>query len=383
LSESWQYLSVLKGLEAEYRALGWLSADDSAVVTPLIQLWHKVPKSETGEGAAAANDAPGPSQSELFGRQRGEIVWQRLEKQLLRSINRTWLPDRPILLDGDWLEDAEAFDTVLANCRMAARRPLPVTGLDRPPDYASVVARAVQADAGGVVLRLTRNDFRTRTAGELEAAIDAWAASLGLSPSEVDVVLDLRVVQSLFRERDERFVESMLGTLPHIGDWRNLALVGSGMPANAKSFQRNDITPFARPEWWVWLALRQLANEFARLPIFGDYGVIHPDRVEAIGNPKINVRIPAVMYTSHDDCLMVRGKDLNRGWTVADVGRLFRRLMDGPDWCDRDFSKGDAWIADVESGQTETAGGWMSWKRAGQCHHWTYVSRQLANLLDS
>lgn len=379
MSESWQYLSILKGLQAEYGALGWLTPEDAARVTPLIQLWHRTPKSETGDETTDSVDNYGDGQAELFGRQRGELVWRRMSGQLLSKVKASWLPDRPLLLDGEWLDDAEAFETVLANCRMAARRPLPVTGLDRPSDYAAVVARAVATDGAGAVLRLGRNDFRTRPADELRAAIDRWLDSLRLGPAQVDLVLDLRVAELLSRERDEFFLESMLRTLPHIDQWRNLAFAGSGMPANAKAYQRDDITPFARSEWWVWLALRQHAKEFARFPVFGDYGVIHPDRVEAIGNPKIRVRIPAVLYTSHDDCLMIRGKDLNREWTAADVRKLFRRLIDGPDWCQPGFSRGDAWIADVVAGR-EGSGGWMSWKRAGQCHHWAYVSRQLASL---
>jgi hypothetical protein len=383
LNEPWRYLAVLKGLEAEYRALAWLSIDNAASVTPLIQLWHKAPKPEGGDAAGDSDDQARGDQVELFGRQRGEAVWRRLSRQLLANVRETWPHGRPLALDGEWLEDAEAFETVLDSCRMSGRPPLPVTGLHRTAEYSEVVDRTIRKDGAGAVLRLGRSDFRNDSADDLRHTVDEWLASRELLPGSVDVVLDLRAIQSPFRERDEYFLKSMLRLLPHVEEWRNLAFAGSGMPENARSFGRDDITPFARSEWWVWLALRQRGRDIPRLPVFGDYGVIHPERVEAIGNPKVTVRIPAVLYTSNDDCLMVRGKDLNRGWTIDDVRHLFRRLIDGPDWCDRGYSKGDEWISDVVSGKTETAGGWMSWRRAGSCHHWTYVSRQLASLLDS
>ena len=379
--EPWKYLSVLKGLQAEYGALVALEPPESATVTALVQLWHRLPKPDANDQTPGSDIDANSEQGELFGMPRGEAVWRRLSGQLLSKVKDKWDPDRPVLLDGEWLEDAVAYETVLDNCRMSGRRPLPVTGLGRAEAYQAVISRAVRADGGGVVLRLGRDDFRGRAPNEVKELINGWLASLGLRPDEVDVVLDLRSIEKLFRERDELFAEAMLRTLPHLHDWRNLALVGSGIPVNAKGFQADDITPFARPEWWLWLALRQRLKVIGRIPVFGDYGVIHPDRVEAIGNTKAYSRIPAILYTSHDDYLMVRGRDLNRGWTTADERRLFQRLLDGPDWCGPTFSKGDEWIADVALGR-DGPGGWMTWKRTGECHHWTYVSRQLANQLD-
>ena len=389
MAEQWEYLSIVKGLQAEYGALVDLGPDTAAYVTPLIQLWARQPKEEDGAAEPdessdqeVAEDAR-PEQQPMWDEGVVGLVWGRLKRQLLAQVKRKWPADRPVILDGEWLKDPEAYRTILSNCRTLHRRPLPVTGLTRDEGYQAVVANSVAMDAGGLVLRLGRDDFLASAPGTLTERIESLLARFGLTPADVDVVLDLRFVGPRHRERDEIFAESMIRSLPHLEKWRNVALVGSGMPRDGKGFRTNDITPFWRNEWWVWLELRRraAAQGFGRLPIFGDYGVINPEPVEApTGDSRPLSRIPQVRYTAGDNCLMIRGLDL-RETDPAHLQPLFQQLINGRDWCQASFSKGDAWIARVAAG-SPNPGTWSTWKRHGQSHHWTYVSQQLATRFD-
>ncbi len=386
MAEQWEYLSIVKGLQAEYGALVDLNPDIAAHVTPLIQLWARKPKEEEGSAEPddnsdlEATEQARPQQEPMWDEGVVGIVWGRLNRQLLAHVKRKWPADAPVILDGEWLEDPESYRTILSNCRTVHRRPLPVTGLARDEGYQAVVASSVAIDAGGLVLRLGRNDFRSPEPETLSERIESFLSRFGLKPSKVDLVLDLRFVSFLHRERDEIFAESMIRSLPHLEQWRNLALVGSGMPRDGRGFRTNDVTPFWRNEWWVWLELRRRIASLGlqRLPVFGDYGVINPEQVEVpTGDSRPLSRIPQVRYTVGDNCLMIRGLDL-RDTDPAHLKPLFQQLLDGRDWCGATYSKGDGWIARVAAG-SPNPGTWSTWKRNGQSHHWTYVSQQLAS----
>jgi hypothetical protein len=365
----------LKGLQAEYSALASLDPTVAATVTPLIQLWNRGTASDSEDPEGGDDEPHGAiGQQGMWGEPAGDLVWRRLKRQLLDKVKDRWLTSAPLLLDGGWLETASAFENVVRNCRASGRPVVPVTGIDRADGYQAVVARSIHRE--GAVLRLVRSDFEPAGSVRLKAAIDEVLERLGTEPVAVDVVLDLRYIREPYRERDELVAESMLRSIPYLRDWRNLAVAGSGIPPNAGGFNRDDITPRARNEWWLWQELRRRAHVVARVPVFGDYGVIHPEPVEQPTESRRLPRIPAIAYTAGDDFLMVRGIDLNRGDPQV-VRDLFKRFMNVREWCGADFSVGDTWMARAAAGEINL-GNWMSWKRAGESHHLTYVSRQLA-----
>jgi len=361
MAEKWFYLSTLKGRQAEYGALAELDPETSRRVTPLIQLW---PGNTEDDGSVLQQFWPDEGEDAVSG---------SLIKQLLEKVKDTWSPDRPVLLDGEWLAGAAAFKGVLAASRAFGRKPLPVTGLGRSDAYQNVIAESIALDHLGCVLRLVRDDFRDDFAQRLEA----FLSRLGLPPSEIDVVLDLGHLERQYLERDEIFAASMIRSLPHLQDWRNLVLVASAAPASARGFQPNGIEPYPRLEWWLWQLLQERADSLDRLPTFGDYGVIHPDRVEESANPRALPRVPQIRYTGESECLVVRGLDLNKH-DADHVPPLFRQLMKRDEWCGHKYSAAERWIADVAQGNQKVGNG-MVWKRVGTVHHWTFVIQQLAN----
>ena len=386
MAETWQHLVVMKSLPAEYRALRSLGADVSRSLTPLVQLWDRMPTPEVEEeGEEDGHEGQEPQSDGLFGQQPiwgegpGERVWRRLQRGLRSKSAGAWPKDRAILLDGGWLPSASDFATVLVNCLADGFSAVAVTGIDRPAAYQQAVADVASPARGGLVIRLRPADFGTRAAA-LAEGIDGVLAATGLEPSSCDIVLDLGCLDPAFDERDEMNAESMLRALPRLGDWRNVATVGSSTPQDVRGFDRDDIRPYRRLEWRLWLELRARRGSLGRLPAYGDYGVIHPARVEPMGAQRKLPRIPKLLWATRDEMLMVRGHDL-RGGDDGGLADLRARLEETGDLPSPDFSAGDRWFARAAGG-LGGPGSWGTWKWAGQVHLLTHTSLQLANLAE-
>lgn len=364
----WSYVTIMKGREAEYGALALLDQKTSDEVTPMIQLWP-------------GQSSNGGETEQMWPDNGGDKVARDLITNLLARIKDRWPEDRPVLLDGEWLANGAAYTQVLDAVRGAGRRPLPVTGLERPDDYQQVVAQAVAQDGQGCVLRLGRDDFTDGFAGRLDARV----AKLGLTPDQIDIVLDLREIEQRYLVRDEILVTNVIRSLPHLEDWRNLALAGSSAPARVKvdDYPLDSITPYPRLEWWLWQMVRKRGEAIGRLLIYGDYGASHPDRVEESSSPGSLPRIPQIRYTGENETLLLRGQDLKKDETDPDQ---FRRLLgkliaDKARWSGDDYSWAERWIIEVARGGANLSIA-MIWHRVWTVHHWTFVIQQLASRSD-
>lgn len=387
MAAAWRQLVVMKSLPAEYRALRSLRPDVARAVTPLIQLWDRKPTASVEEGEQEPDEAD-PASAGFFGQQPiwedGEAhpVWKRLRNGLFTKSRGSWSKDQAILLDGEWLDDPAAFPTIVANCRAADMIVVPVTGLDRSAAYGEAIV-ASTSGRDGLVVRLRPTDF-LGGATNLRERLNRLLAPTKLGPTGADLVLDLGCLEDAFLERDELNAESMVRALPYLDDWRNLAIVGSGIPREVTEsrFKRDEITPFRRLEWLLWKELLARRDHIGRLPAYGDHGVIHPDRVEPIGEPKSLPRIPKIIYATRDELLMIRGHDLRSAGDDGQLRTLLDLLKDNGAWAGPAFSDGDAWF-DRAARSIDTPGDWGTWKWAGQVHLLTHTSQQLASLLDS
>jgi hypothetical protein len=363
MATPYSYVTVVKGRQAEYGGLLELDQETTDAVTPIIQLWPGV---ASGESETA----------QMWPDNGGDQVARDLVSQFLERVQDIWPSDRPVILDGDWLATADAFEQVLEASRGAGRLPLPVTGLGRSGDYQMVVARAIASDGQGCVLRLTREDFGEGFAGRLDSVV----RQLGLTPDQIDIVLDLHEIDHRYLERDEILAANMVRALPHLPEWRNLALVGSSAPASARAFPQNDMATYPRLEWWLWQMLEKRRATLGRLPIYGDYAVIHPDRVEESDNPRALPRIPQFRITGEQECLLVRGVNLNRPETDQEHMRplLDKVIADEHWWSGDNYSWAERWLVGVARNGA-SVGNAMIWKRVGLVHHWTFVIQQLAS----
>lgn len=387
MTSTWRHLVVMKSLPAEYRALRSLRPEIANGVTPLIQLWDRTPTPGVEEGEPDQDEVEAPEfglfdQQSMWEDGQAQPVWKRLRNGLFTKTRGNWDKGQAILLDGEWLDDPEAVTTVIANCRAAGMLVVPVTGLSRTAAYEQAIVTSSSDDRGGLVVRLRPADFVAGPVA-LRERLDTLLEPMQLRPGGVDVVLDLGCLDDALLERDELNAESMIRGLPYQGDWRNLAIVGSGTPKEVTEsrFKRDEVTPYRRLEWLMWLELIARRTHLGRLPVYGDYGVIHPDRVEPIGEPKSLPRIPKIPYASGDEMLMVRGHDLRSG-EDGQLRVLLDLLKENGAWPGPDFSEGDAWFDRAARG-VATSGDWGTWKWAGQVHLLTHTSQQLANLSES
>lgn len=338
MTATWRQLVVMKSLPAEYRALRYLRSDVAKAVTPLIQLWDRKPTASVDEGDLDPDEnEPGDvgffDQQPIWADGQAQPVWKRLRNGLFTKTRGSWDKQQAILLDGEWLEDPEAFTTIVANCRAAGIPVIPVTGLDRTVPYGQAIVDLTASDRGGLVVRLRTSDFGGGTTA-LRERLDTLLAPVKLRPAGVDLVLDLGCLDEAVLERDELNAESMIRALPYLDDWRNLAIIGSGTPKQVTEsrFKRDEITPYRRLEWLLWKELLARRAHIGRLPIYGDYGVIHPDQVEPIGEPKSLPRIPKIIYASRDEMLMIRGHDLRPAGDDGQLGVLLDLLKKNNAW---------------------------------------------------
>lgn len=356
----------MKGRDAEYGALTQLDGPAIAAVTALVQLWP---------GQAAGADPAHPS---MWPADEADEVFRRLQAGLLKPLADQDAAVRALLLDGEWM-DPEAFGEVIERCCSMGLRPVPVTGLRRDGRYQAVIARAIERCGTGVVLRLGRDDF-SPTQTELAERIEDFLEFAQVAPGSADIVLDLRWIARETWEADAIWARSAVLALPHARDWRNLAVAATGTPANAAGLEQKAIEIRPRIEWWLWKTLVEEGERLSRIPVFGDYGAVHPDRVEEGIDPKFGKRIPLLRYATGDQELLVRGADLER--EPAHLPEMLERLIaeraDSPEGFDASFSAGDAWIADT-SERVAHPGNRATWKLVSQNRHIALVSWQLAN----
>lgn len=344
----WTYLAILKGKQGEYAALGDLDPATRAKVTPLFQL-----RNNKGDEAAVAELA-----------------------SAMKNLRTGWDPERPVLLDGDWMTNQEwglwrALDAVHSHGRPA----LPVTAIGRSSTYQRSVKRAVEAWHEGVVIRLGREDF-SRTEG-VTGLLGGLVSDLGVEPAQVDLILDLRSIQQAHLDADEIAAIGMLNQLPHIGEWRHLAIAATGMPASVSAFPRNQITPLRRLEWWLYQGVRSQSHSIGRLPTFGDYGITHPDQVEDSTNPKFMRPTAHLRYATDNNWLIVKTRTIDSGGIDA-LPELFRALVERPEYQCVGTSSADRWVEEVSKGKVRP-GNTTTWRQHGTGRHLTVATQQLSN----
>lgn len=344
----WTYLAILKGKKGEYAALGDLDPATRAKVTPLFQL-----RSNQGDQAAVAELA-----------------------SAMKDLRTGWEPEGPVLLDGDWMTSQEwglwrALDAVHSHGRPA----LPVTGIGRSSAYQRSVRRAAQTWHEGVAVRVGREDF-SRPEG-IAGLLGQLLADLGVVPSQVDLILDLRSLQEGHLAADEIAAIGMLNQVPHIGEWRHLALAGTGMPASVSGFPRNEISPVRRLEWWLYQGVRSQHHSIGRLPTFGDYGISHADQVEDSTDPKYMRPTAHLRYATDNDWLIVKTRTIDSGGIDA-LPELFRALMERPEYQSVSTSSADRWVDQVGKGSV-SPGNTTTWRQHGTGRHLTVATRQLSS----
>lgn len=157
-------------------------------------------------------------------------------------------------------------------------------------------------------------------------------------------------------------------------NWRTLTLLGTAMPATTTEVGRNNAAELPRSEWVMWKLIRESRG---RQMSFGDYAVQSVDALSSF-NPLYMQTSAQMRYTVSNAWFVVRGSSTRTGG-FKQSHELARIITEHNEFSGRDFSAGDAWIADCAALET-TSGNATTWRNVTTNHHLVMVLRQLANL---
>jgi hypothetical protein len=207
---------------------------------------------------------------------------------------------------------------------------VPVTGtiMDRGLEYVEAVRDIAVTDRKGVCLRLARDELEEPAL--LEESIHETLQALGVTPAKTDLVMNFAFVGKDKAERLRSVARDALDAINAMGDFRNIVLSGTSVPAQLGKRTKGEVLRFRRIEYEIWSDVaRMLAG--TRHLAFGDHGIIEIHHAP----PAKVVNVPArIRYTTPVDHVIRRAA---RG----DYQELCKELVTSKDFMGRDFSVGD------------------------------------------
>lgn len=355
------YVPVLKGKDGELRALEQLPPKARRNITPFID----IPRRDLDIKTSRPKDS----------------IDAYLEKKA-NKIHMFWGTNQKIFVDVFDLDlglrtpsGTHFVEFLFSQFRGHGVKAIPVIGLDRSEnlDYLSAVRNAILADKRGVCVRLLHEDMETAT--DTYTSVNDLVGSLGLSKSEVHLLMDFRDISEDNLHDVANIATAFLSGLPNTSDWKTITLSSSGFPENLGGVSPRSIKTLPRTEWSLRKELVLRKRNIPRFPAYGDYGICHPDLLDF--DPKSHTPSAAIRYT------------IDRGWLIVKAGSIkkykfeqFRELSDilrkRPEYCGVNYSWGDKYInecADCSVGM----GNLTTWRRVGTNHHITLVGNQIAN----
>ena len=237
------------------------------------------------------------------------------------------------------------------------------------PTAATAVRDAHDNDGRGAGLRVQLEAM----AGETPVAIARRAAQdLEMDPQEIDLMVDLGYLD-WDTDPDVDGLGDVVRALRQDAPWRNIVMMSTTIPSSfSKSVApTGSVTLLPRHEKTVYAGLRVRLK--ADCPIYGDFGVQHPDPPTEGGGPGMRAN---VRYTTDNGVLVARGRS-----PVVEVGNIeypdiCRALTENRHFSGPSFSWGDGTIADCAHGLLAPGGSEM-WRAAGTSHHLQHVLQEL------
>lgn len=349
------YVPILKGRAAEYDALGALTEAQAMGLTPLVEVmpipWDHV------ESRPAAT------------------VGKHIETCAV-NVTRAWGTDRRLFVDFLHLDPHDRVDgrhPIAAFFDVAAReglRPVAVVGVDRDVEYRAAVRETL--DGQGVCMRLRSADL-VRPSGRDEVL--RLVEDLGLGAGDVDMLIDLRELNAETVDFNVIGAVGVLNMVPTPEAWRSLTVAASAFPLDLSAMLPASEETYPRTEWTVWNALS--AYGLARMPTFGDYAIGHPDLPPSL-DPRL-LRVSAQLrYTADDYWLVFKERNI-RDYGADQFIAICQRLVLRPEYRGRQFSWGDAYVAERADQSDPRPGNPRTWRKVGTNHHLAVVIDQVAS----
>lgn len=236
----------------------------------------------------------------------------------------------------------------------------------------SSVSAFAATDGNGVRIRLPADDVTAYSS--LATELDAALSSVGVAPTDVDLVLDLGFVETGSVSAFAALVPLIIPTLPHVNKWRNLVLLSGAFPENLGSLTPYVPGAFARHDAELWRRVSGLTSTIRELG-FGDYATSHPVAATVSGpwRSASNIRyaeaLTWIALKSNMD--RIRGNH-----TFFDICSQLLKSTPSPlqppgfSWGDGEFHRCASGIGGPGNGTT-----WKAWSRS---HHISTVVDRLA-----
>lgn len=245
---------------------------------------------------------------------------------------------------------------------------IPVTGIGRATTFQAAVNRVATANGRGAALRLQGSDLDRPTT--LLGYAQATAVDIGLTPSQIDVIVDVEALTMPTLPGRITAVTTVLTALTS-DRWRSYFVVAGGYPGNPTGVAIGSATSLQRADWSFWLAGR---SGFPVQTTYGDYGVDTPSFAASGGRAYSNIK-----YTTASQWLFIRGENVTapRGFTIFNDN--CRILVPRPEFSGATFSFGDGFF-DAKAAAGATSGNPTQWRTAMYSHHIAIVLDQLTGL---
>ncbi len=350
MKDAHRYVPVLKWKAGEQTALRNLTPDVKQAIFPLLEVVDVSVR--TGGGATKSL------------REHLNHAASQMEK--------CWGTSAPLLLDthllspGRDVEGASALAYVVEQAHALNVAAVPVVSTDCTPDDLRAVAGA--AAGLGVAVRAPIGNV---VKPSFPSVLMRTLKTLGVSPGQVDFVLDVREVGEDNREAMAVAVEAALTRLPATSEWRSLTVAAAAFPVNLTGMKPG-LHMLPRADWTMWTSLSGLPRQ----PDFGDYAIAHPD-LPNLDMRKVKVSA-SIRYTAPDSFVVARGRVVtdDRHGGYAQFITLSGDLVNHRAFAGPSFSWGDDYIVTCADGGP--SGNLTTWRQVGTNHHITMVVKQLA-----
>ncbi|OQY72389.1 MAG: hypothetical protein B6D44_10205 [Ignavibacteriales bacterium UTCHB2] len=340
-----QYAPILKGKRGEFRALAALNDEVLDKTTPVV-----------------------------------DIVIPPNNKTLSQHINTTneyfvkyWKKEKLIYIDGYMIQEQGLlrggihpiqyiFDELLSD----GFNILPVIDSSTSVEYNQVVKNIIIDHSLTPAMRI----FRFPNV-DINFEINRLLNLLEMSPSQVDLIIDLRSLEGTTIDNLYVWVAHHFSRLQFLSQWRSVVLSGSIFPINLSAIAPDQIYLLPRMEWLLWQRFVR-DGVVDRIPSYSDYAISHPLILE-YETDAINMSA-SIRYTGENDFYIYRGRGIKQ-YGSDQFYDLSEMLINRPEYCGHNHCYGDNHINQcaerIKKGNAE------SWRLVGTNHHLTKVTDQL------
>ena len=366
------YIPILKAKSGELSALSVLKSPVGSVV-PLLEIPRA--KWDFVEGE------PAETPKELLDR-----VIPMIEKNW--ASNQFFLDayDDQLISGGGEGEDGKTevklVDTLVESLKDKTLEFIPVISFSYSLAYNKAIVEAFASLDRGFCLRVAYSPDEVVT----KADYDTFLEDVGLKPEDIDLIVDFGSVYKDGGEAVYLAYRMILAETPYVEEWRNIAISSSSFPKTVGGIMaKNSELLLPRGEWQGWSKLAK-TKKLARLPIYSDYSVAHPEVFDDI-DPRYMKIAGSIRYSTPEDWFLLKGEALTGAGAkgYSQFHELSQKIIDSKHYHGEDMSWGDEFIKSCanpdENGKPK--GSLAQWRQVGNSQHIDLTIQQLAKLFEN